>query len=112
MNAPISKHVSGPSGAQSAIARDMRDAAPAAACTLWDLRALVREELEAMLCERASAPALLTGAQLARELQISERTIFSLREEGLPLIRVGDSPRYVLADVLQWLRARSEGGAQ
>lgn len=62
----------------------------------------------AQLAELAKpdAPATLTQAELARELRTSTRTIRSLVKEGLPELRLADSPRYELAPVLAWLRDR------
>jgi hypothetical protein len=54
------------------------------------------------------APTLLTRGGLAQALSCSEKHIDRLRHEGMPELRVGDSPRFEIAEVLRWLRARSE----
>lgn len=84
----------------------MRDAAPAAACTLWDLRALVREELAEALSELEQQPALIDQKALARHLGVSERTVYTLREQGCPTVMVLESPRFELAAALAWLKGR------
>lgn len=100
----MTARIVGPAGAQGAMAAELGDRAPVAAANLWDLRALVREELAHVLAERP--PALIDQRALARELGVSERTIYTLRGEGLPTIMVGDSPRFELALVLDWLKSR------
>lgn len=73
--------------------------------TVADLRAVVREELEAVLGgEREPAGALLTAERVAALLGVSERTIANLREMGLPVIWVTpDSPRFDRGEVLRWI---------
>jgi hypothetical protein len=77
---------------------------PAAGLTVGELRAL----LAAVVAESGSplpAPtALLDQAELARELRTSTRTIRTLVKQGLPEVRLADSPRYELEPVLTWLR--------
>ncbi|MBI3202638.1 MAG: hypothetical protein HYZ29_13955 [Myxococcales bacterium] len=59
----------------------------------------------------APAPALLDRAGLARALSTSPATIDRLRSEpSFPELRLVDSPRFVLEDVLAWVRARSGPG--
>jgi hypothetical protein len=74
-----------------------------------ELRALVADVL-AEYTAPAPLPALLTRADLATQLQCCERTVWRLEREGLPHVRLGDTPRYVLADVLAFLAARSAAG--
>jgi hypothetical protein len=102
MNAPLR---GGPQGPQGELAKQLGDAAPVGGVTLADVRLLVRDELAALLAERA-APRLLTTDELADFLQVSSRTIRSLRAEGLPVFLIGDAPRFELPAVLTWLRAR------
>lgn len=71
------------------------------------------EDAVALATERltdsaSGAPALLTQADLAKTLCVSVRTIHTLRQQGLPMLRVGDSPRFELAAVLSWLRNREQ----
>ena len=80
------------------------------------MRDVVRDELDALrqdVMKRADAPApaLLDRASLARELGVSTAQVTRLKERGMPWIRVGEVPRYRLADVLQWLRAQGPEGS-
>ncbi|MEQ9318505.1 MAG: helix-turn-helix domain-containing protein [Polyangiaceae bacterium] len=54
----------------------------------------------------------LTKKQLAAVLSVSDRTVDTLRTEGLPCFKVGSSPRFLLSEVIKWLRQRdrSEDG--
>lgn len=74
--------------------------------TVDELRALLRAEVDAALGERPTAPALLTQDALARELGVSPRTVYELRQQGLPTVLVCESPRFELAACLAWLRER------
>jgi hypothetical protein len=67
-------------------------------------RAVVREELAAVA---PSTPALLDREGLAQALQCSAGMVDKMRKQGLPTVWLGESPRFVLADVLTWL-PRSE----
>jgi excisionase family DNA binding protein len=98
MNAPCR----GPQGAQGALAASLGDAALVAGANLWDLRALIREELAELIGERMQAR-LLTTVDLAEHLKVSERTVRALRAKGLPTLMVGDSPRFELGAVHAWL---------
>lgn len=71
-----------------------------------DLEALLHRVVDDALAEHQAQPrpALLTQEELSRELGISSRSVFSLRQDGLPTVLVGDSPRFELADVLAWLK--------
>lgn len=51
-------------------------------------------------------PALIDQSGLARELGVSTRTVFAMRQQGLPVVMVCDSPRFELPEVLAWLRSR------
>ena len=70
------------------------------------LRAILREEVEAALAERAPSPApcLLDRRGLAEALDCGVDTIDKLRREGLPTVMLIESPRFELAAVLAWLR--------
>lgn len=72
---------------------------------------VLRDELREALAmvSRERLPALLTTEQVARELGVSTGTIRRLRQEGLPTVMVGESPRFQLDTVLSWFAAR--GGA-
>jgi hypothetical protein len=82
-------------------------------CSLDELRALVRAEVDAALAERAAAPStapLRDKGELARALDVSPATITRLTGEGMPHVFVGASPRYALDEVCAWLAARGRQG--
>lgn len=77
-----------------------------------ELRALVREQVEAALAtqrEADAAPLLLDRRQMARALSVGVDTLDRLRREGCPEITVGDMPRFDIASVIAWLRDRERG---
>jgi hypothetical protein len=55
----------------------------------------------------ATAPLLLTKAELCQHLKRSQPAIDKYDREGQPHYYVGDSKRYVLADVLAWHAERA-----
>lgn len=74
-----------------------------------ELRAVVRAELAAFAPPVVEPkPATLTTAELAHELRCCNKTVDRLRAEGMPHIRLGDSPRFELAKVLNWLNSRGK----
>jgi hypothetical protein len=68
------------------------------------VRDIVRSELAAIA---PSSPALLDREGLAQQLGVSTGMVDKLRRQGLPTVWLGECPRFVLADVLEWL-PRSE----
>lgn len=78
-----------------------------------DLRALVREELAALLVDLnppAPPPALLDRQALAAQLGICAKTLDRLRgEPNFPELKVGDAPRFELGAVLAWLKSNRTG---
>jgi excisionase family DNA binding protein len=48
---------------------------------------------------------LYTRKTLAAYLSVTPRTIDNLRAKGLPHLMVGDSPRFKLPEVEEWLKA-------
>jgi hypothetical protein len=56
----------------------------------------------------ANAPALLDRNGLARALGVSLTSLDRLKHVGMPTVRVLDSPRFDLADVVKWLKSRPE----
>jgi hypothetical protein len=78
------------------------------------VRAAVAEELGTLTASvtRIAAPSLLDRRGLAEALAISPAALDRLRAEaGFPELRIGDAPRFEVARVLEWLRARSEAPA-
>jgi hypothetical protein len=71
---------------------------------------VTRETIDAILriagLPNQTVPALLTRDMLARELSISPSQLDRLRAQGLPCLRVAGMPRFELAAVLTWLRAK------
>jgi excisionase family DNA binding protein len=51
---------------------------------------------------------LLKTDELAKQLRVSPRTIHTLRENGLPALKVGGSIRFDLQEVLAWLKAKTQ----
>ena len=83
---------------------------PALALTLTvdELRELVRDVLlEERTPALAEEPLLLTCSKLCRKLGVSRASVFRWRGEGMPSIKAGDEHRYVVAEVLAWLREKS-----
>ena len=77
--------------------------------TEGDLEALIERRLTAFAEEvRAEAPSALLDRQgLARALSCSTKTLDRLRAEpNFPETSLFDSPRFELALVLAWMRAR------
>lgn len=100
MNAP---HGKGDAGELTAALRAM-------------LGELVRDAVSDAIAELRAAeavrPELLTVDQLCASIQVSRGTLHRLRSEGLPCVLVGDSPRFRLGAVLEWLEQRTERAAQ
>jgi hypothetical protein len=71
-----------------------------------ELRELIREAVADARAEAPAAPALLDRRRLGVALGVCPDTVDRLRREGCPEVRVGDVPRFELADVLAWLKAR------
>lgn len=71
---------------------------------------LVEQIADAVAARVQSAPAqpLLDRNELARALGISTATVDRLARAGMPAIRLVDSKRYLLADVLVWLKTREQ----
>lgn len=79
---------------------------PVAALTVEQFEQLMADALasaRAMAEAEPPGPVLLDREGLARALGCSTGTVDKLRKQGLPERRLGDSPRFVLAEVLAWL---------
>lgn len=71
------------------------------------VRAAVRAELEQFEPEPTeSKPVLVDRQGLAAALSVSCGSVDKLRREGMPEIRVGDCPRFCVADCVEWLKSR------
>jgi excisionase family DNA binding protein len=66
-------------------------------------RAVARLLAELPRAAPARAP-LLDQGELAKALKITVRTVYSLRQKGCPVYMIGDSPRFDLEEVREWLR--------
>jgi excisionase family DNA binding protein len=61
--------------------------------------------------DSASAQGLRTVHEVARFLQVHEKTLLRwVRSRGFPCVRVGTRLRFDPSDVLRWISARKEGG--
>ncbi len=80
------------------------DNAPAVTLTVGELGAMVREAVEAAMGAHASEPVLYDREGLATRLGCSSSLVDKLRREGMPCVRLGDSPRFELERCLDWLR--------
>ena len=49
---------------------------------------------------------MLSKKELAQELNVSQMTINRLMAKGLPYIKVGKQVRFVLEEVIEWLKER------
>lgn len=81
--------------------------------TAQQLRALVAEAVADAMAELdlgEPAPELVDRRGLAQALSVSLSSVDRLIREGAPLVRVGDAPRFRVADVVAWLQARAAGG--
>ena len=70
------------------------------------LAALTIEQRAGARLEQVAS--LLTQDQLAKALNCSVRTVFTLREQGCPHVMLLESPRFILADVIRWMENRTQ----
>ncbi len=73
------------------------------------LTEIVRDAVSSALAEQkpaSSVPLLLTCAALCKRLGVSRASVYRWRGEGMPAIKAGDEFRYVLDEVMGWLRGR------
>ncbi len=76
-----------------------------AAMTDDELRAVVRETVE----EARKADDLLTQSELAQRFKVSTAMIQKLRERGMPVIWVGQMPRYDYPVCREWVATQKAG---
>ena len=89
------------------------DDAPSVTLTRGELRQLVTNAVADALCDQQPAqpaPELVDRRGLARALFVSLSSVDRLAREGCPCVRVCDSPRFEVAAVIDWLKARAAGG--
>lgn len=70
------------------------------------LTALIREAVETALAEHEppEAPVLLERNGIARALGIGLSTVGRLQKAGMPVVYIGDSPRYLVDECIAWLK--------
>jgi hypothetical protein len=87
------------------------DNAPAFTFTRGELGALITLAVAAALEARSGegAAVLLDREKLAERLGCSSSLVDKLRRQGMPCVRLGDSPRFELERCLGWIR--KEGAA-
>jgi hypothetical protein len=70
---------------------------------------LVKGAVEEALAQMRhdDGPVLLDRSAISRRLGISPSTVDRLRREGMPVILIGDSPRFEPEACLVWLRSHS-----
>ena len=84
----------------------MKDNAAVVTLTIGQLREIVSDAVREALSERDKAPALINLKTLAQKIGITERSILDLRKQGLPNTMIGDSPRFALSEVIEWLQLK------
>lgn len=57
--------------------------------------------------ETRPAIEILTRKELASQLKCSLRHIDNLQTQGMPVLRLGRSRRFILTEVIAWLRRRT-----
>lgn len=79
---------------------------PVIVVTPEQLAELLRGTIETALAEQRpeAAPVLLDRAGVAQRLSIGTTTVDRLRREGMPCVFIGDSPRFDLAECVDWIR--------
>lgn len=73
---------------------------------ICQLRQLIRDEVDDALAERqpkASVPELLDTKQMAGRLGVSPGKMRQLRLAGCPVFKVGDTFKFLPAEVIDWL---------
>lgn len=76
---------------------------------LGELKELIHDAVVVALQEAGQVdcvPSLVDREGLAKALGCSVGTVDRLRDDGMPTLAVGDSPRFQLSVVLTWLAAR------
>lgn len=71
-----------------------------------EVRALVTEAVQHALSEHDGKPTLLDRTALARALSCSASHVDNMRRAGLPTVFLGEAPRFLLSDVLAWIKTQ------
>lgn len=50
----------------------------------------------------------LNAKELCENLKISEATLYRLLNKGMPVLKVNSSNRFVLEEVVEWLKKQQE----
>lgn len=50
----------------------------------------------------------LNAKELCENLKISETTLYRLLNKGMPVLKVNSSNRFVLEEVVEWLKKQQE----
>lgn len=82
------------------------DLQPVATLTVGELKKLLAEQ--APCPPGPDADALLTAEDVAQLLRCSTRHVRRLRKDGLPVVWLGEAPRFERDAVLAWLRRRPQ----
>lgn len=53
---------------------------------------------------------LLNTKELADYLGVSLATVYRLRDKGLPVIKIANSARYEVNEVMEWIREQDKKG--
>lgn len=96
----------------SAPSNDTDEGAPAFTFTRGQLGAFITDAVAAALEARdgeRGPPVLLDREKLAARLGCSSSLVDKMRRQGMPCVRLGDSPRFELERCLGWIR--KEGAA-
>lgn len=76
--------------------------------TVAELRELVRDVVLGAVADivAPAPPALLDRTGVARALGVGTSSVDRFRSEGMPVVWIGDVPRFELDPCLDWLRQR------
>ncbi len=62
------------------------------------------------MLEKHGIESMLTLSEVARLLQVSQRTVYRLAQDGrIPAFKVGQAWRFRLADIEAWIDAQVQG---
>lgn len=70
----------------------------------WEELIIIGETMESARTTALAAEGLVTRAQLATELDITEQSILLWEKDGLPVLKVGKQRLYDIKKVAGWIR--------